>query len=224
MSAPAAGRDRCPVRVPGWATRVPASARARSLLRAIGRRRPAGPALRRTRDGGRRELHRESPAGSLGIRGFGAASAARRFRPARGPQSLRPLPRLLRACRSPTSAAAASRSLEPWAAGAQRPKSRSAAEPQSLPASSRSCGGSGSRGRARRRRRRGEGGRALPRGRDWSAACAQGGGGGGPEPGPGASLAETQSVCAAAGAWLLRDPPEGSSAGRERVALSGLVF
>lgn len=224
MSAPAAGRDGCPVRVPGWAARVPASARSPSLLRAIRRRRPAGPALRHTRDGARHQPHRESPSGSPGIRGFSAASAARRFRPARGAESPRPLPRLGRACCSPTSAASASRSLEPWAARAQRPKSRSAAEPESLPAPSRSCGGSGSRGRARRRRRRGEGGRALPRGRDWSAACAQGGGGGGPEPGPGASPAETQSVCAAAGAWRLRDPPEGSSAGHERAALSGLVF
>lgn len=224
MSAPAAGRDGCPVRVPGWAARVPASARSPSLLRAIRRRRPAGPALRRTRDGARHQPHRESPSGSPGIRGFSAASAARRFRPARGAESPRPLPRLGRACCSPTSAASASRSLEPWAARAQRPKSRSAAEPESLPAPSRSCGGSGSRGRARRRRRRGEGGRALPRGRDWSAACAQGGGGGGPEPGPGASPAETQSVCAAAGAWRLRAPPEGSSAGHERAALSGLVF
>lgn len=224
MSAPAAGRDGCPVRVPGWAAQVPASAWAPRLLRAILRRRPAGPALRRTRDGARREPHRESPAGSFGIRGFGAASAPRRFRPARGPESPRLLPRLGRACCSPTSAAAASQSLELWAARAQRPQSCSAAEPESLPAPSWSCGGSGSRRRARRRRRRGEGGRALPRGRDWSAACAQGGGGGGPEPGPGASPAETQSVCAAAVAWRLRDPPEGSSAGCKRAALSGPVF
>lgn len=81
-----------------------------------------------------------------------------------------------------------------------------------------------SRERARRRRRRGEGGRALPRGRDWRAACAPGGGGGGgggggPEPDPGASPAETQSVCVAAGAQRLRDPPEGSSA--SRVACQG---
>lgn len=224
MSAPAAGRDGCSVRVPGWAARVPASARLPSLLQAIRRRRPAGPALRRTRDGARHEPHRESPAGSPGIRGFGAASAARRFRPARGPESPGPLLRLGRACCSLTSAAAALRSLEPWAARAQRPKSRSAAEPESLPAPSRSCGGSGSRERARWRRRRGEGGRALPRGRDWSAACTQGGGGDGPEPGPGASPTETQSVYAAAGAWRLRDPPEGSSAGHERAALSGLVL
>lgn len=147
-------------------------------MRAIRWRRLAGPALCRAPTGAPREPHGKSSAGSSRFRAFGAASAAWRFRPARGPRvyTARPLRRLGRACRSPTSGAAGSRSPEPWTARAQRPKSRSAAEPESLPAPSRSCGGSGSRGRARRRRRRGEGGRALPRGRDWSAACTQGGG------------------------------------------------
>lgn len=131
--------------------------------------------------------------------------------------------------RSRTSAAPAARlPRQPPARGAGSPglsglsvlKSRFAAEPESLPAPSRSCGGSGSRGRARRRRRRGEGGRALPCGRDWSAACSQGGGGGGSEPGPGASPAETQSVCAVAGTRRLWDPREGSSAGSQRASLS----